>query len=101
MDKSDVERVMRIFGQKDRFRLLRKFGSLTETQIHFMTSAVGRKSGRNKGQEMWGKLAPPRCHSPRQTIAMTPKIDCHIADHMDTVDRMPTQGKLLHPAHPP
>jgi len=34
-------------------------------------------------------------------IAMTTKIDCHIADHMDVVDRMPSRGKLIHPEHPP
>jgi hypothetical protein len=48
---------------------------------------------------MWGKL-PNAIHLGIR-LAMTPKIDCHIADHMDLEDRLPSRGKLLRLVHPP
>jgi hypothetical protein len=51
----------------------------SQTQIHFMTSAVGGKNNRSKGQRC-GESSPKAIHLGIR-LAMTPKIDCHIADH--------------------
>ena len=96
VDASDVEQQVKCMARRNAyFRLCE-----SRTQIHFMTSAFGGKSHRSKGHRDVGKAYPNAIHLGRRLV-MTPQIDCHIADYMDMVDRVPSQGKLLHAEHPP